>query len=331
MHDMMSVQDNDSEEFQESPSGRMYRLPCRICLSEMNEQENPLISPCICAGTMKYIHIKCLQQFLRSKLANRSTDSTISFAWKKLGCDLCKKPYPYKFVLGGKVIELLEIPKPPGQYLIVECLCRDINSHKGLHVISFLNNKSVKIGRGQDCEIRANDISVSRFHASIKYVGGRFYLEDQGGKYGTLIQVKRPIVLDPNLTFQSGRSLFKFSLKKSWSLIPACFRSVDTEINPLFKPLPMGHLPLLPINTHISVSISDPYELLAKAGLTDSLPEEYQRQGNLLFEHKQLGLNSSCEEDKEIEDKNSIEEVEMAELSDEEFQAEMTNRFETEL
>lgn len=33
---------------------------CRICLGEENESENELISPCKCAGTMKYIHVKCL-------------------------------------------------------------------------------------------------------------------------------------------------------------------------------------------------------------------------------------------------------------------------------
>lgn len=33
---------------------------CRICLGEENEFENELINPCKCAGTMKYIHVKCL-------------------------------------------------------------------------------------------------------------------------------------------------------------------------------------------------------------------------------------------------------------------------------
>lgn len=33
---------------------------CRICLSEENNIENPLFSPCKCKGTMKYIHLTCL-------------------------------------------------------------------------------------------------------------------------------------------------------------------------------------------------------------------------------------------------------------------------------
>ena len=39
---------------------------CRICLSEDQEKENPMISPCKCDGTMKYIHYLCLKEWLQS-------------------------------------------------------------------------------------------------------------------------------------------------------------------------------------------------------------------------------------------------------------------------
>lgn len=29
---------------------------CRICLGDDNDHENPLISPCICTGSLKFIH-----------------------------------------------------------------------------------------------------------------------------------------------------------------------------------------------------------------------------------------------------------------------------------
>lgn len=34
---------------------------CRICLGDNDEPDNPFITPCKCDGTMKCIHIKCLQ------------------------------------------------------------------------------------------------------------------------------------------------------------------------------------------------------------------------------------------------------------------------------
>ena len=212
---MLSAVDDHSSDEEPTDTARTYVLPCRICLSEVFEPENPLISPCKCGGTMKFIHLKCLQHCLMSKLTTKSSDCVLSFSWKKLGCDLCKKTYPYKLNLQGKTIDLLDIPKPPGQYLILEALCKDKNSQKGLHVVHMSNKNVIRIGRAQECELRISDISVSRNHAKISYIGGNFYLDDLGSKFGTLVQIKRPILLeeDKEITVQCGRSLVTFSLK----------------------------------------------------------------------------------------------------------------------
>lgn len=37
-------------------------LMCRICLSSEVSDSDPLINPCNCIGSMKYIHINCLKQ-----------------------------------------------------------------------------------------------------------------------------------------------------------------------------------------------------------------------------------------------------------------------------
>lgn len=79
------------------PDESMRNLPtCRICLCEQAEPDNPLVNPCKCAGTMKYIHIKCLQQWLKSRLQTRDTQIAFTIAWKNLDCELCKKPFPSK-------------------------------------------------------------------------------------------------------------------------------------------------------------------------------------------------------------------------------------------
>ncbi len=41
-----------------------------------------------------------------------------------------------------------------------------------MHVIASTEGASVKIGRGHQCEIRLQDISVSRQHSEIKYSSG---------------------------------------------------------------------------------------------------------------------------------------------------------------
>ena len=43
---------------------------CRICLEEENPDEiseNPFIVPCKCMGSMKYIHVKCMREWIDSK------------------------------------------------------------------------------------------------------------------------------------------------------------------------------------------------------------------------------------------------------------------------
>ncbi len=89
------------EEAAETPGAGDNTLPdnqfsCRICLGEGGEPGNPLVCPCKCSGTMKYIHIKCLQKWLKSKLHPKQTAYSVSFLWKAFECELCKRAFPSK-------------------------------------------------------------------------------------------------------------------------------------------------------------------------------------------------------------------------------------------
>jgi len=74
-----------------------------------------------------------------------------------------------------------------------------------------------KLGRGHESDVRVSDISVSRCHAIIKYnqQNGRFYLEDNLSKFGTLVLAKGQIELEPEMTkaVQIGRSVISFTVK----------------------------------------------------------------------------------------------------------------------
>ena len=67
---------------------------CRICLSEDNESLNPLFSPCKCSGTMKYIHLDCLKEWLNSKKVTKENAFSRTYFWKTLECELCKTTFP---------------------------------------------------------------------------------------------------------------------------------------------------------------------------------------------------------------------------------------------
>ena len=69
---------------------------CRICLSEAKDPSNPFVAPCNCSGTMKYLHISCLQHWNLSKLHLKESAFSNTYIWKNFECELCKKGYPCK-------------------------------------------------------------------------------------------------------------------------------------------------------------------------------------------------------------------------------------------
>lgn len=55
------------------------------------------------------------------------------------------------------------------------------------------------MGRGHDADVRATDISVSRFHACLrKTPKGYFVIEDNKSKFGSLVLVRNPLPLSLN-------------------------------------------------------------------------------------------------------------------------------------
>jgi pSer/pThr/pTyr-binding forkhead associated (FHA) protein len=107
---------------------------------------------------------------------------------------------------------------PP--FITLENMVRDSRdsrqrASKGLHVISLAENKLLKFGRGHDSDIRVPDVSVSRFHASVRFQNGQFLLEDNNSKYGTVVAMRKPQPLEPgsSLSIQVGRSVISISLQ----------------------------------------------------------------------------------------------------------------------
>ena len=62
---------------------------CRICLSE-EEPGNPIISPCMCTGSVKYIHLGCIKEWLHGKMHKKETPFVNSYIWRGLECEICK-------------------------------------------------------------------------------------------------------------------------------------------------------------------------------------------------------------------------------------------------
>ena len=195
-------------------------------MDESSSQENPLISPCKCTGTMMYIHLNCLQEWLKSKLTIKQQVNTVSYTWKDFECELCKEKFPSSIKMQGVRKELVEVHRPPTAYIILEDLRGDRNGSHALHVISTPDNLPVRIGRGQQADLQiSNDISVSRCHALISLQGADFYLHDNRSKFGTLILARGPLKIEPDQGYnlQVSRTVVHITLKQPFSFFQACF------------------------------------------------------------------------------------------------------------
>jgi len=126
---------------------------CRICLQEDEDKDNPLFSPCKCAGTMRFIHLYCLQQWLRGKKIQKLGRFTKTFYWKCLECELCKTAFPQTlrgFDRAFSVVEY-ELPHPEidsneQTFMVLESVTS--NTSKVIHVVNFEDFPEIRVGRG---------------------------------------------------------------------------------------------------------------------------------------------------------------------------------------
>jgi pSer/pThr/pTyr-binding forkhead associated (FHA) protein len=73
-------------------------------------------------------------------------------------------------------------------YMVLESVTS--NTSKVIHVVNLEDFPEIRVGRGQDCDVRVTDISVSRLHSIIKQSPqGYFFLDDNHSKFGTLALV----------------------------------------------------------------------------------------------------------------------------------------------
>lgn len=87
---------------------------------------------------------------------------------------------------------------------------------KIIHSIDMESRDYIRVGRGHDSHVRITDISVSRCHAYIRKTSrGDYVVEDNGSKFGTLVQARKPfmIVRDQINYFQLGRTMLEVSIK----------------------------------------------------------------------------------------------------------------------
>jgi len=181
--------------------------PCRICLLEGQADDDPLVSPCRCSGSIQYIHLACLRHWISGLLNLDQEQATRSLFVRQLSCELCQAPYPTHVVdEAGAATRLAQIPTLAPPFVVLE---NDAGAPgPGVYVVSLSDSKLAKLGRGHEADVRVSDVSISRCHAKIRMGTEGFILEDNDSKFGTLVATESaecPLV--DAMTLQVGRTV----------------------------------------------------------------------------------------------------------------------------
>ena len=67
---------------------------CRICHGSAEESGQPLIAPCLCAGSIKFVHKECLSNWIKTSNAKK--------------CEVCQQDFGHKM---RPIVELPDIFK----------------------------------------------------------------------------------------------------------------------------------------------------------------------------------------------------------------------------
>jgi len=201
---------------------------CRICyMEEDDEIENPIVQPCHCSGSCKYIHLKCLKHWISTKNCLKVDQNEICsvFVFTESECEICKTKFPDLVTHNGKLYSLLDFSEEFKNYLILESLTLDKENNKFLYIISLDNNMEIKVGRGQVCDILLSDVSVSRVHCLLTIEGKNIYIQDNDSKFGTLVLIQSPnirLTEDLPLYVQTGRTFFSILATKESKFFSCC-------------------------------------------------------------------------------------------------------------
>ena len=66
---------------------------CRYCLSDEDEDSNPLINICKCTGSARWTHLKCLLEWINKKMTVKRSKNLIYVSYRKY-CEICMARLP---------------------------------------------------------------------------------------------------------------------------------------------------------------------------------------------------------------------------------------------
>ena len=121
---------------------------CRICLSDTHTKKDPLISPCQCSGSVQYIHVNCLREWLKTKLETTANGKSTIYTSDTPTCELCKSPFPLLICMDGTNISLMTILQPNKPFIVLQVTNTEpIEPEVNIYVIGIRDGETAVIVR----------------------------------------------------------------------------------------------------------------------------------------------------------------------------------------
>ena len=273
---------------------------CRICyVGEIENNCNPLIKPCKCSGSMKYIHYKCLLHWLKTKIQIDKSEYIdnnffLIYSPENVQCELCKEFLPHFIKHNNVLYNLTELEQnydsdikgdkgdkgdnqdkktqpndlEEENYVVFDSMSPDKEILPYRYIVKFGKNNILKIGRGLDMNLILNDLSISRNHCQLELTDkGDIFLKDNNSKFGTLILVQAKsleILKGQTLTIQAGRTYFNLSYKSNFSLFNCC-NPVEIDLKSTYEKMNSKSIKLEKNNVVLTESDSEREDLNGEA------------------------------------------------------------------
>lgn len=197
---------------------------CRLCYQKEINNNDPLICPCKCNGSMKFVHLSCLKNNINLKIHKKHDKYYDMYLFQNYNCEICLATFPKYLIIKNKKINLLEIELSNYKnYALCDLIQYDENNdyifHIGYLVLRLENEIPIKIGRKKENDVIFNDLSISGYHCELLVKNNILYLKDLGSKYGSMKYIRNEyeIQIGNNIELIYGKYKFEFNLIKKES------------------------------------------------------------------------------------------------------------------
>ena len=193
INNIQNIRTNDSSDKQ-----------CRICFSN-SEELSPLISPCSCTGSSKYIHLLCLQKWLQSKIKleyKEVNENLISgYIYHPAQCEICKEYMPDFVKKNNNLYEICDYhsntENKEENYFVLETIGSVKNHEKYIFDVIIKSEQPISvisIGRYKGSDIKLEDNTISKIHSVLTVNNNKLYIKDMNSKFGTGILLQNTVI-----------------------------------------------------------------------------------------------------------------------------------------